>query len=221
MKYLRKFATEADVNMPVTPNVILVGDTGKVIYNALKGVFIQHIDGSLYTTDEWTEGGFANDQANGVAVGEGAVKFVIAKEDVSTSMKWTSIYADTFIDGVFIADSEEIAITDYAGASNTVVISDADSESAAATCKNYAFPNGKKGYLAAAGEWSVVEKNKSKINSALTLIGGTSFPTNVKYYSSTQYGETTIWTWQLTTSSDGISYDWKSNSGGVRAFTTL
>ena len=221
MKYLRKFETEADVNMSVVPNVVLVGDTGKVIYNVLNGVYIQHINGTLYTTDEWTAGGFANDQANGVAVGEGAVKFVIAKEDVSTSMKWTSIYATTFIDGVFIADSKETAITDYAGASNTVVISDADSESAAAACKNYAFPNGKNGYLAAEGEWLVVAKNKSKINSALTLIGGTSFPTNAKYCSSTQYGETTIWVWQFSTSSNGISYDWKTNNQRVRAFTAL
>lgn len=221
MKYLKKFATEADVNMSVTPNVVLAEDTGKIVYNALNGVFIQHIDGSLYTTDEWTAGGFTNDQANGVAVGEGAVKFVIAKGDVSTSMKWTSIYATTFIDGAFIADSKETAQTDYAGALNTVVISDADSESAAAACKNYAFPNGKNGYLAAAGEWSVVNENRSNINSALTLIGGTSFTNYATYCSSTQYGGTTIWTWQFDTSGDGISYDWKSNSQRVRAFTTL
>lgn len=36
--------------------------------NVPNGVYIQHINGKLYTTDEWTAKAFANDEANGVAV---------------------------------------------------------------------------------------------------------------------------------------------------------
>lgn len=222
MKYLRKFATEADVNMPVTPNVVLVGDTGKVIYNVLNGVFIQHIDGTLYTTDEWTAGGFTNDQANGVAVGGGAVKFVIAKEDTSTAgMMWSSSkYWYSAIDGAVIADNLGTAKNDYAGVSNTAAISTVDSESAAAACQNYTFPNGKSGYLPAAGEWSVVDKYRNLIISAFAIIGGTSLTTST-YWSSTQSSGSKAWKFNYKSSGgEFLNYE-KTSKAYVRPFTTL
>lgn len=224
MKYLRKFETEADVNISVTPNVVLVGETGKVIYNALSGVYIQHIDGSLYTTDEWTASGFANDQANGVAVGNGTVKFVIAKEDASTAgMMWSSSnkYWYSAIDGAVIADNLGTAKNDYAGVSNTAAISSVDSESAAAACQNYTFPNGKSGYLPSAGEWSVVDKYRNLIISAFAIIGGTSFTEHTSYWSSTQSSGSKAWKWNnKTTSSEFLNYE-KTSKSYVRPFTTL
>lgn len=223
MKYLRKFETEADVNMSVAPNVVLVGDTGRVIYNVLNGVFIQHIDGTLYTTDEWTAQGFTNDQANGVAVGNGTVKFVIAKENASTAnMMWSSSkYWYSAIDGAVIADNLGAAKNDYAGVSNTAAISTVDSESAAAACQNYTFPNGKSGYLPAAGEWSVVDKYRNLIISAFAIIGGTSFTEYTSYWSSTQSSGSKAWKWDNKTISSGyLNYE-KTSKSLVRAFTTL
>ena len=44
------------------------------------GVYIQHVNGSLYTESEWTAGGYSNDSANGVAIlSETVHAFVIAK----------------------------------------------------------------------------------------------------------------------------------------------
>jgi hypothetical protein len=188
MKYLRKFETEADVNMSVVPNVVLVGDTGKVIYNALNGVYIQHIDGNIYTTDEWTAGGFANDQANGVAVANGAVKVVIAK-DVINDIKWSG---NELIEGVMATTDSSIAMTDYAGEENTKLITSIYKDGAAYYCANYVFPNGKHGYLPAAGEIYMLIKYKSLVDSALSLIGGTTFGTN-SYWSSTLYDESKAW----------------------------
>ena len=48
MKYLRKFATKADMADLEQPNVVLIGDTEKVLYNAkiyANGVYNKHIDG--------------------------------------------------------------------------------------------------------------------------------------------------------------------------------
>ena len=125
MKYLRKFETEADVQdwqmseECVKPNVVLVGDTNGVNYNVspLSGVMIQHIDGSFYTTSEWSANGFANDQANGVAVFAPNSKFVIAK----TSFGQTAWSSDTSnaVEGVMLTSTLETAKTDYAGAATS------------------------------------------------------------------------------------------------------
>ena len=173
MEYLRKFETKADINIDVKPNVILVGDTGKVVYNSFKGVFIQHIDGTLYTTDEWTAQGFASDQANGVAVGNGVVKFVVAKT-YGSSLKWSS---DTInaIEGIMLTDDSTVARTDYDGVMNTMRMPRLDENNAACYCLDYVFPNGKKGYLPSAGEMSVANGYSTSIDNAMNLIGGYKF----------------------------------------------
>ena len=220
MKYLRKFETEADVDMSIVPNVVLVGDTGRIAYNALNGVFIQHIDGTLYTTDEWTAGGFTNDQANGVAVGNGAVAFVMAKEELSP-MVWSSDES-TILKGVFTTENVSEARKDYNGVGNTAAIAKADSSSMAQACLSYTFPNGNKGYLPAVGELRLIYGNIIAIRSALTLIGGASLRTY--YWSSTQRDAKYVWVQTLsgTTGPDIISKNSSgSSSYGIRPFTTL
>lgn len=219
MKYLRKFETEADVNMSIVPNVVLVGDTGKVIYNVLNGVYIQHIDGTLYTTDEWTAGGFTNDQANGVAVGNGEVAFVMAKEELSP-MAWSSDES-TILKGVFTAETSSEARKDYDGVGNTAAIAKADSSSMAQACLSYTFPNGNKGYLPAIGELRLIYGNRTAIRSTLTLIGGVSLGTY--YWSSTQVDAEHVWV-QTANDTTGPSTTGKSrivSSYSIRPFTTL
>jgi hypothetical protein len=200
MKHLKKFATEKEAHITLQPNVVLIDDTQKVVYNALYGVFIQHIDGTIHTMDEWTEKGFTNDMANGVAVGGGYVSFVIAKSDVSTSMAWSSD-ASTLVEGVVTTRDEEVMKEDYAGAANTqaIVAADTDGSSAASACAGYVFPNGQHGYLPAAGEWRIATIFLDAIQSALALIGGDAIykmymPSKITgYWTSTQRSATGAW----------------------------
>lgn len=202
--------------MLVKPNVVLVGDTGSVLYNVdSSGVYIQHIDGTLYTTDKWTAGGFTSDLANGVAVVDTACSFVIAKEDAYDNIDWGSDRSSA-ISGVMLTGDGGIAKTDYAGAINTELI--AATSGAAYQCANYAFPNGATGYLPALGEWAVAYKNKTAIDAAMTLIGGTAILEDT-YWSSTQHSAKQAWTlyWRY----GGTSYSQKNSYQCVRAFCSL
>lgn len=222
MKYLRKFASEADVDMDVLPNVVLIGGTGKVLYNVMDGVFIHHVDGKLYTTDAWAAGGFTNDQANGVAVKKGSVKFVIAKKDISSSSYWSSD-GSSGVNGVMMTEDSEIAKTDYAGFANTEKIVVTGVKGAAYACSKYIFPNGAQGYLPALGEWAVAFSYINEINAALEAIGELSFYVNTYHWSSTQGTTTTAWRINMR---DGSTARYAKNNGfggtsNVRPFTTL
>ena len=225
MKYLRKFNTDADVQdwqmseECVKPNVVLVGGTGGVGYNVspLSEVMIQHIDGSFYTTDEWSVNGFANDQANGVAVFTPNSKFVIAKTSLG-KMTWSSDTSNA-VEGVMLTEDSVTAKTDYAGAANTALIAEIDTGKAAYKCANFTFPNGAKGYLPALGEWVEAYFYKVDIDTAMTLIGGTALGSSW-YWSSTQHSAGQAWTLNWDNGSTGNGG--KSNPGDtVRAFSAL
>lgn len=152
-------------------------------------IYIQHIDGTLYTTDEWTAGGFANDQANGVAVACASTSFVVAKENFSVAFGGKN----TAIEGVPLYYKFSDAILDFDGKGNTEKIIASltgvtDSAGivgapAAEACANYVFPNGKNGYMGSTGQFNVIKNNFSLIEQALTLIGGTKF-----FYKTGNYG---------------------------------
>ena len=217
MKYLRKFSTETDVAMDIFPNVVLVEDTKKVLYNVAPiGVFIQHIDGSLHTMEAWTAAGFSNDEANGVAVNAKEAGFVIAKNLLGTNA-WSSNTSD-LLEGILTTTNSTEAKKDFAGAANTAIIVAASTSGAAVDCNNYTFPNGAKGYLPASGELYVAYNNKASIDAAMTLIGGSGLSSNF-YWSSTQYSATSAW--YLYWSPSGMSDDNKANSFSVRAFSAL
>lgn len=190
-------------------------------------IYIQHIDGTLYTTDEWTAGGYANDQANGVAVICASTSFVIAKGDISSSSLVWGGYNKTITD-IVTTSSSSTAVLDFDGENNTTKIIEqlsgyTDSYSvtgapAAEACVAYVFPNGKTGYLGALGQSIVVSNNKTAVNSAMSLIGGTAF-TNKYYWTSTQRSNTYSWCHYL--QSGTINYSNKSSSYPVRAFCSL
>lgn len=205
--------------MFVQPNVVLVADTESVMFNVEppKGVFVQHTDGSLYTTDQWTAGGFTSDLANGVAVIDDACSFVIAKTDAyDGNIEWGS-NTSSAISGVMLTTDKATAQTDYAGASNTELI--AATSGAAYECANYAFPNGATGYLPALGEWAVAYANKSAINAAMTLIGGTAL--SGYYWSSTQYSADRAWLLGWSIGEVGSNNKSSNRSGRPRAFSAL
>ena len=222
MKYLKKFATEAEKaawqkgSDYAMPNVLLVD--GVVTFNAPKfGVYIQHVDGKLYTTDVWTSGGFSNDDANGVAVITENASFVISKTGFDTRIKWSSDTA-TLVDGILTSADATVAKTDFAGFANTQLMLATDTSGAGYSCANFTFPNGAKGYLPALGEWNIAYQNKAAINSAMNIIGGTMLGSNF-YYSSTQSSNYYVWgqNWE----SGSMDTKYKNDTGFVRAFTTI
>ena len=196
MKYLKKFDTESEVIMLNMPNVVLVGDTNKVLYNVdSTGVYIQHIDGSLYNKDVWRTKGFANTEANGVAVVDKDATFVVALKSAGSYIKWSQ-YTE-LVDGIFTATNDAEAITDYEGLKNTDLIAATDTGSAAYKCKTYEFPNGKTGYLPSAGEFKVLSRYASEVDEVLSIVGGSiissSSSTSYIYWSSTQASATQAW----------------------------
>lgn len=198
MKYLKKFATAEEYAAFVEsgqmkrPNVSLVEEPFTTYYNKYipLGVFVQHVDGTLYTEADWTSGGFSNDAANGVAVVTDNARFVIAKSDLGR-MAWSS-NTSTAVDGIMLTSDEATAKTDFAGYNNTQLMLATDTSGAGYSCANFLFPNGDKGYLPALGELNEAYANTSKINSLMTKIGGAKLQSNY-YWSSTQYGSSLSW----------------------------
>lgn len=183
-------------------------------------IYIQHIDGTLYTTDEWTTGGYANDQANGVAVVCASTSFVIAKESLG-KMAWSTSGLD--VTDIVSSSTSSVAFLDFDGEGNTNKIISQGIERgvttpAATACANYTFANSKKGYLGAIGQWKIIKDNMSIIKTTINLIGGTSV--DVWCWSSTEYNSSQVWANGQSTQISGYSKtrsDWCS----VIPFTSL
>jgi hypothetical protein len=214
MKFIKKFQKEEDVKMLYNPNVVLVKEPRKILYDVMPplGVYIQHVNGEIYTTDEWTANGFGKSSANGVAVIDTDARFVVGKSYFSSSMLWSS-------DTKNLVEGISGGRNDYAGKRNTALIAIDDTSEAAYTCANYVFPNGQKGYLPAAGECGVCWRYKEDLNKALTLIGGAIIADNRDYWTSTQISATTALNYNFYS---GVCLDVQKNSTEhVRPFTTL
>lgn len=230
MDYLKAFDTieERDAfkeTIPAnTPAVLLVRPSDVEYYArwVINGVFIQHINGTLYTTEEWMAGGFTNDQANGVAVGDNEHDFVISKTLASTSIQWGG--QGTQIEGIMTASSSSDAKTDFKGEKNTDAIIAAlggneGTPYAAKVAKEYMFPNGKRGYLPAMGELVMILRYKSAINAALEAIGGEQILYSGSDWSSTQATSNNSFYmfWQNSATTSAI----KNNKYRVRAFCSV
>lgn len=183
------------------------------------GVYIQHIDGNLYTSDEWTAKAFANADANGVAVVSDKASFVISIQQAFKTRQWSSDTTNA-TDGVTAATSLE-AKTDYKGKHNTLFIpKDSTTGDAAYYVDTYTFPNGQKGYLPAMGELAVCAKPLlTEINEILGQLGGDYLQSSSLYWTSTQANATQAWLIRLY---DGtvLTRD-KSDKEYSRAFTEL
>ena len=191
------------------------------------GVYIQHVNGTLYTTDEWTSGGYNNDSANGVAVLSNDSSFVVAKsyqtqkafsgsgKTIDTLRRYTTV-ADAICDNDGYSNTDKIIIG-YSGYTNNGVTG----APAAEACAAYTFPNGKKGYLASAGEWKLVLDNLTVIQSALRLLGGairTGY--NTFYFTSTQLNNT-LSTWSVNTYDKTLTTSSKITQSNIHPFGRL
>lgn len=197
MRNLKKFETETEMVAwqkgadYVSPNLVLCGRV--VHYNtpSLSGVFIQHIDGTLYRMNDWTARGFDSTEANGVAIVDYRASFVIAKETLGGNDTWSSDMSNK-IEGVTTTSKKSEAIVDYRGYENTLEIAKTDTKGCAYLCVNYSFPNGATGYMPSAGEWSIVIEHWYDIDSALEAVGA-GLGAGKYYWTSTQANAASAW----------------------------
>lgn len=100
-----------------------------------KGIYIQHVDGGLYTKENWSNKGYSNDLCNGIALVD-KVCFVIATEYIGT-FRWGK---DGEIDNIFAQDSSHIGTIkkDYWGRENQNAYLEYDTSNT-----DYAFRNTK------------------------------------------------------------------------------
>lgn len=205
----------------------LENDVPYVVDNTLptNGLYIYDINGNFTLPENWNTTN--NSKAVGVAILTDDCKFVVAKQDISTSIiSWGGFGTD--ISALTNYTDAASAATDFDGVNNTSKIiaaigntNDGDRDgTAAGDCAAYVFPNRKTGYLGAAGEWQVVYQNKDALNSALTLIGGTKMKKNA-YWTSTEYSSNSAWR-QYFDSVGDLDYNAKRNGVYyVRAFLAL
>lgn len=198
-----------------------VGGDSLPDYSNYRGVYIEDVEGCLYTKDEWD----GSKTANGIAVLTDNCRFVIALQDAHTSTCMWGGYKKN-VSGIANATDTSKARADYAGASNTDIIINELSgfndnyvtgAPAAEYCKAFTFPNGKKGYLGAAGEWQAALDNKAAIVSALSKCGGSVL--SDYYWTSTPYTQNR--SWDIYWDSGSLGNDNKVSSYYVRAFSTL
>jgi hypothetical protein len=199
MIYLKEFATQADYDAFVEsgqmkrPNVSYIEETMAVEYKKpiQYGVFIQHIDGSLLTKEQWLADGYSNDSANGVAVIDEKAHFIIAKEK-KKDVSWMQ-YPYTLIPDIFTtADSAE-AKTHYDGYATTQKALAHVSSGAIYEASQYVFPNGSNGYLPAMGELFIAFNKSGTINSLMTLLGSGNYFVDGATWSCTQVSAAQAW----------------------------
>lgn len=155
------------------------------------GVYIQHVNGELYTVDQWDTAW--NADANGVAVITDKCQFVIAPTGNSDPQSWQ--WDHVLVSGVTTESDMNIAKTDYKGLQNTdawIAQNGHDIYYAAGWCNFYTFKNGKHGYLGSAGEWYAVVNNINDVRAALSKCGADAFQYG-DYWTSTQYSDYSAW----------------------------
>lgn len=189
-------------------NVSRVMFNGKQIYPSNKGidpatapngVYIYSNDGLLYNPDDWNTAN--NDSAVGVAVVTDDCKFAITKDFLAERGWSVSLYGIDVSGLTNYSDSSQ-TITDFNGESNTSIIIEATSNeyaynNAAHYCYEQTVSINGRGtvhcYLPALGELQVVYNNKSLVESAMSLIGGTAIPTISSLWSSTEADASFAW----------------------------
>lgn len=160
---------------------------GIPIEGAPNGAYILRTDNLLYSEELWDSKW--NNEAVGIAVIDSKHPnggFVISKDDDYVKRKYG---AEKQISGVPAPENSDGAKEVYDGELYTDKIIEQDSTAEAAIyCRNYIFPNGKRGYLGASGEWWLAAINKELVSTCLAKIGGSEIyaESDYPYISSTQ-----------------------------------
>lgn len=179
--------------------VSLLDQLGVSPSEASNGVYVYANNGKLYTPEEWDTAN--NDLAVGVAVVSRSRRFAITKGE-KPQRAWSAALYRTDVSGLTNYDDSSQAVTDFNGESNTSIIREAasgenDSNGAAYYCYNQTVSISGRGtvhgYLPALGELQAVYNNKSSVDNAMSLIGGTAMPTDYWLWSSTESDWLTAW----------------------------
>lgn len=166
---------------------------------ASNGVYIYANDGKLYTSEEWNTAN--NDLAVGVAVINDNCRFAITKGE-KPQIAWSDALYGTDVSGLTNYSDSSQALTDFNGENNTAVIraaasSEDSSNNAAHYCYNQTVSISGRGtvhgYLPASGELRAAYNNKSSVDSAMSLIGGTAMPIDYRLWLSTEYSSLSAW----------------------------
>ena len=187
---------------------------------------IQHVDGTLYTAEEWiaaeTAGTVTDADANGVAVlytNDYWCPHIIHPQTSSSKYKWSNSYT-ILVPGVatFLFDyNKKEHYSDVNGKVNTDailaaiekgIIADAP---AAQYCAGITFANGQQGYLPAIGEMLAWNSNSTEVNACIEAIGGSQISSGL--WSSTQTSSNMAYLWN--------SYEGKDRTYNVRAVTSF
>lgn len=185
------------------------------------GVFIQDINGKLWTTDNWDASNNAN--ANAIAVLTNNVKVLVALTDSGGTKRISRDY-DSPIENYCTAISDTTAAkSDYDGKTNTAnILKTVSSTSYAAGWANaFTFPDGTKGHLPALGEFWEVYQNKAAVDAALAKCGGTAMDTSYYHWCSTFWGVSSSGQrdcWILQWPDGDTSHSHLNGSHYVRAF---
>ena len=213
--------SDSDTFASYADKIASIEGGGSTPTEGIYGVFIYDTNGNLTKPEEWDTAN--NDLAVGVAVIDENCSFVIEKTVSYSYIHWGE-YGAT-VSGIVTTNDKSIALTDYAGESNTTKIIDqlgSDRAPAADYCRGRSCTvNGTTlyGYLGAYGEWWTAYNNKSSINSALSKIGGTAMNTNNYHWTSTQHSSGNAWL--LHWDGGNVYNDYKTVITYVRAFYHL
>lgn len=161
------------------------------------GVYIEDVNGILYTKEEWAN----QSVANSIVVVDGSRAVRMALEEPSGTLSIHSSKTKDFTDIQKYSD-ENTAVLDFSGKENTesIVKIQPSTDYAAGWCINYTFPDGKtKGYLPSLGEWMLCYKNKEDVDKCLELCNSKALTKERYYWSSTLYGfrSTTMYGWVI------------------------
>lgn len=185
-----------------------------------KGIYIQHVDGGLYTKENWSNKGYSNDLCNGIALVD-KVCFVIATEYIGT-FRWGK---DGEIDNIFAQDSSNMGTIkkDYWGRENQNAYLEYDTSNtdyAFNKANSYLFKNGQNGYVGGAGEFFLISLYANEINECLLMVGGT-IMSNRMWTSTRNTKFTYSWYYDINIQGDHLDTGSRGSSRYVRPFTEL
>lgn len=187
------------------------------------GIYIQDIDGSLWTADEYENENEHMFEINGIAVLTEEERFVIALDNAhSSTVAWSTSF--TLVSGIATGTSMSDLSSSgalYGDDDTTTLIQQLGTNAPAANyCRNYSFPDGSLGYLGSACEWAAVLRNLDEINNCLNVCYGTTISDT--YWTSSQYTQENLsWAFFKEQPYLGIAavyQETKTNKHYVRAF---
>lgn len=163
---------------------------GGGIYDGLEGVYIEDIDGNLYTPNEWDP----TRVPNGIAIFD-KTRFVVSLDII---VYGPMVQYGGF--GMLVGSSPEtdiaLARSRYDGYNSTKILLSklgTGESTAAGYCYSYTFPNGKRGYLGSLGEYYIIGKYAERICYICYDVLNIGPPLDGPVCTSTQYSEYSVW----------------------------